>query len=83
MEYELADYLDTLTLQISLVMAVCILICCVNFFILFILNKTTRVQFSKVENTFKEQGIYMSVEMSKSDAAWKEYQKLPKELQDA
>jgi len=72
-EYELVDYLDTLTLQISLVLSVCILICCVNFFILFILNKTTRVQFSKVENTFKEQGIYMSVEMSKSNAAWEEY----------
>lgn len=53
-----------------------------NFFILFVLQKTTRVQFSKVENTYKEHGIYMSVEMTKSEWAYEQYQKLPKEVKD-
>ena len=79
-EYELGEYIDTFTLQIALCFAICILICSVNFFVLFILNKTSRTQFSKVENTFKEHGMYMSIEMSKAEAVYEEFKKLPIEL---
>lgn len=81
-EYELGEYIDTTTLQVSVGIVICCLICAVNFFILFVLQKTTRVQFSKVENTFKEHGIYMSIEMTKSEAAFEEFEKLPKEVTD-
>lgn len=53
-QYELADFLDSTTYLILLGFAACVIVCSVNIFILFVLNKTTKVQFSKVKQTFTE-----------------------------